>query len=157
MSHTTIPQDPHEEIGFEITPHEPSWTFAPQYYPDSFRQTKGRELERNPRQCLGETVTIKKIENREFHVKGVVLSFEVKWFQSLMDYQGKVDLLSPITKSGGMECVVKDSELGEIEGYDPHHRQWKFEYTVDLLSTGRDEYSTSENAIVTEILKNTNQ
>lgn len=150
--YTDIPDEPHKQIGFELSPRDEIWSFTPEYYPDAFRQTKGRELDRNPRQCFGETISVKEVKNREFHIGGVLLAGEVKIFQSLLDYSAEIDLLSPLTPSGGAECYIDKGELGDIEGYDPMFRQWRFEYTLDLVSSGRDEYGTGNNAIITEIL-----
>lgn len=146
-----IPDDPTAQLGFEIVPTAEWWTFAPTYYPDQFRQTKDRDLNRNGRQCRGEDVSLKAIKNREFHATGVVLASEVPILQRLIDYGDVVDLISPITPDGGMECHIKNAELGEKRGYDPIERMWMFKYSIDLVSTGADEYDTGQNAIVTAI------
>lgn len=145
--------DPTQQLGFEISPHRAEWSFIPEFYPDSFTQMKKKELDRYGGKCNGESVSIKSIKNRELHATGVILQGEVEIFRALQDINSKVDLISPLTSDGGMECYVKKAELGEQKGWDPHHQQWMFEYTVDLVSTGRDEYGTDdENAIVTAII-----
>lgn len=126
--------------------------FVPDYYPDRFVQTKEKELERNGRQCAGESVSIDTIKNRDFHVKGVLLEYEVAAFQQLIDHEGPVEILSPLSPRGGMECIIKQGELGNNKGYDPHAEQWMFEYMVDLVSTGDDEYDRGRNAIVSAII-----
>lgn len=146
--------DPTEKLGFEISPQEASWTFIPEFYPESFTQMKKKEFDRYGGKCNGETVSIKSVKNREFHATGVLLQGEVSVFQSLQDVESEVDLISPLTANGGMECFVKKAELGEKKGWDPHNQQWMFEYTIDLLSTGRDEYDDGgNNAIVSEIIR----
>lgn len=151
-----VPDDPHGELGIEIVPAGESnttWTFAPEFYPDDFAQPKERELNRNGKACHGEDVSLKNIKNREFHIAGVILASEIPVFQRLMDHSEVVDLISPITPKGGMECQIKDTELGNLEGWDPITQQWRFEYTVDLVSTGEDEYDNDENAVVTAIVE----
>lgn len=143
---------PVEQLGFEISPQRAEWTFVPEFYPDSFTQMKKKELDRYGGNCNGESVSIKSIKNRELHATGVILQGEAATFRSLQDINSKVDLISPLTSDGGMECYVKKAELGEQKGWDPHTRQWMFEYTIDLVSTGRDEYGKEgDNAIVTAI------
>jgi hypothetical protein len=144
--------DPNTQLGFEIDPADTVWSFAPEFYPESFTQMKKKKLTRYGGNCGGESVSIKSIKNREFHVTGVLLQGEISLFQGLLDYGGKVDVLSPLTPSGGMECYIKKGELGKQKGFDPHTRQWMFEFTMDLVSTGRDEHDTGKNEIVTEIM-----
>lgn len=149
--------DPNKQLGFEISPNTVEWSFIPEFYPDSFTQMKKKELERYGGKCNGESVSIKSIKNRELHATGVILEGEVEIFRALQDIGSKVDLISPLTSDGGMECYIKQAELGEQKGWDPHNQQWMFEYTVDLVSTGRDEYaSDGENAIVTAIMESGN-
>jgi len=173
MYEADFPDSPHQRPGFEIraqptesdsedefsTLHADAsgggahnLAFVPDYYPDRFTQTKKKELARNGRQCAGESVSIKTIKNREFHVKGVLLEYEVAAFQQLIDYEGPVEVLSPLTPSGGMACIIKNGELGNPKGYDPHAGQWLFEYMLDLVSTGEDEYDRGRNAIVSAIM-----
>jgi hypothetical protein len=127
--------------------------FVPDYYPDTMRQNKDKELNRDGRQCSGEKITVDKIKNREFHVQGIMLEYEVGNFNELCDYAGDVELVCPMVPRGAMKCIIKSSEVGENQGYDPHAGQWMFEYTLDLVSTGEDEYDESgRNAIVSKVL-----
>lgn len=143
--------NPNKQLGFEIFPSQSSWTFVPNFYPDKFTQMKKKELDRYGGKCGGESVSIKSIKNREFHAEGIILEGEVEVFNALVDYDKTVDLISPLTESGGMECYIKRGELKGQSGWDPHHQQWMFKYTLDLISTGRDEYDTGQNEIVTAI------
>lgn len=169
-----IPANPNQPLPFEILPEpkrgprdepppgvtlperEPQefdWSFAPEYYPDRFPQTKEKELDRSGKQCSGEDVSIESIKNREFHVSGVVLASEVSTFNQLLDYDDKVELYSPISPSGGMQCYVKTGEINATpEGFDAVHRMWRFEYSIDLVSTGNDEYDRTQNSIVSAII-----
>ena len=146
-----INSNPNEQLGFEINPIDVEWEFTPEFYPSDFTQRKKKELDRYGGNCGGESVSVKSIKNREFHAAGLLLEGEINIFQALLDYEGKVDILSPLTPAGGMECFIKQGELGNQKGWDPHNRQWMFKYTMDLVSTGRDEYDSGNNAIVTAI------
>lgn len=150
VSQTT--SNPNEQLGFEISPSNSGWSFVPEFYPDEFTQMKKKELSRYGGSCGGESVSIKAIKNREFHVSGVILEGEINIFQSLLDLESEVDLISPLTQTGGMECFIKQGELGNQQGWDPHTQQWMFKFNLDLVSTGRDEYNRDENDIVTAIL-----
>lgn len=145
---------PNRPLGFEVEPTtDVSWTFAPEFYPEDFSQLKKRELDRNGKQCGGENVSIDAIKNREFHAEGVILGREVATFQRLLDYRNTVNILSPLTPYGGMECQIKEGELGSEQGWDPHEQDRLFDYTLDLVSTGRDEHGgDGQNAIVTGII-----
>jgi hypothetical protein len=172
---TEIPANPNEPLPFEILPEikfgpranispdemrlggrakaEYDWAFAPEYYPDRFPQSKEKKLDRSGKQCSGEDVAIESIKNREFHVSGVLLAREVSDFNQMLDYDGVVDLYSPISPSGGMQCYVKNGEISATpEGFDAIHRMWRFEYSIDLVSTGNDEYDRTKNAIVSSII-----
>jgi len=172
---TEIPANPNEPLPFEILPEikfgpranispgemrlgerakaEYDWAFAPEYYPDRFPQSKEKKLDRSGKQCSGEDVAIESIKNREFHVSGVLLAREVSDFNQMLDHDGVVDLYSPISPSGGMQCYVKNGEISATpEGFDAIHRMWRFEYSIDLVSTGNDEYDRTKNAIVSSII-----
>lgn len=151
-SGNVTPNNPNEQLGFEITPPKRGWNFTPDFYPGDFTQMKKKELSRYGGNCGGESVSIKSIKNREFHVTGEVVRYEISTLQKLMDYSGVVDLISPLTPIGGMECYVKKVEIGSEEGWDPHKRQRTFTFTIDLVSTGRDEYNNGRNSVVTAIL-----
>jgi len=145
--------NPNKQLGFEIDPRNTDWSFAPEFYPDDFTQMKKKELSRYGGNCGGESVSIKAIKNREFHVTGVMLREEVRTFHGLLDYEGTVDLLSPLIPGGGVECHLKKGELGNEKGWDPHTKQRYFGFTLDLVSTGRDEHDSGNNAIVTAIIE----
>jgi hypothetical protein len=151
-----IQSNPNQQLGLELDPKTEDWSLAPEFYPDDFTQMKKKEFSRYGGDCGGETVTIKSVKNREFHLEGVILQGEINLFQGLLDLTEPVDLLSPLTPVGGMECHIKQGELGSQDGWDPHNRQWMFKYTLDLISTGRDEYDTGQNSIVTAITNSDN-
>lgn len=125
-------------------PHPNYSTFAPAFYPDRFNQTNDKELRKEGQQCRGEDVSIKNFKNPEFHATGVLLEENLRVFQELLKFDGKVDLLTPVVPGDGVKCVIKKGEVGEIEGWNPGGAdidpQWMFNYTLDLVSTGEDEF-----------------
>lgn len=148
-----IPSDPNKPLPFGMQPHDNSWDFFPEYFPDRLPQTKDKKLNRESVQCAGEDVTIETTKNREVHVSGVVLASEIDTFQTLTDYDKPIDLYTPLLPYGGMECIIKNTEIdANPDGFDAYFRQWRFSYTIDLVSTGYDEYDTGDNEIVSAII-----
>jgi len=163
-----LPNNPSEQPGLEIRAIDESRLFLnggeykteknfqpyfiPDYYPDRFNQTKERKLERDGRQCEGEHITVDKVKNREIHLSGVLLEYEIGSFNRLVEYNGDVEIISPLVPRGAMTCVVKKGEIGNEQGYDPHANQRLYEYMIDLVSTGADEYEDdSRNPIVSSV------
>jgi hypothetical protein len=144
--------NPNEELGFEINPPNERWTFIPEFYPSSLTQMKKKELTRFGGNCGSESVSIKAIKNREIHVTGLILEGEVSLFNSLMDMEETVDVYSPLMPNSGLEAHIKKAELGNQKGWDPHTNQWMFEYTIDFVSTGKDEADNQGNGIVTALI-----
>lgn len=153
MSHD-VEGGPNEPLGFEISPQDEFWNFIPDYYPSDFTQMKKRELDRYGGNCNGESVSIKSIKNRVLHVKGILGQDIINIFHRLIEYDGKVDVVSPLLPNGGLECHLKRGELGNQKGWDPQTDQRLFEYNLDLVSTGRDEHGDGKNGIVTAIIPN---
>jgi len=152
-SGSQIPSDPNKPLPFGMQPHDNSWDFFPEYFPDRLPQTKDKKLNRESVQCAGEDVTIETAKNREVHVSGVVLASEIDIFQTLTDYDKPIDLYTPLLPYGGMECIIKNTEIdANPDGFDAYFRQWRFSYTIDLVSTGYDEYDTGDNEIVSAII-----
>lgn len=144
-------ENPNKKLPFEISIPNSFYAFIPEFYPE-LRQTKDKELDRYGEQTNGESVSIKQIKNREFHIKGSILRDEIAMVNLLLDYDGPVDMISPLTPDGGMECLIEGGEIGKQVGWDPLTRQREFAYSMDLVSTGSDEYNRGANAIVTAIL-----
>jgi len=150
---TEYPHDPpNQQLGFEIDPVDEGWSFVPEFYPEDFTGMKAKKLDRHGNGCEGESVSIEEVKNREFHVSGKVLHGELPLIHSLANYENPVDLISPLIEDGGMECYIKRVERGNQAGWDPMRKQRMFEYDMDLVSSGRDEFNRGENGIVTEII-----
>ncbi|UBF21511.1 hypothetical protein HRTV-24_gp25 [Halorubrum virus HRTV-24] len=129
--------------------------FNPLFFPDRFNQSFDKELRREGQQCQGEDVSIKNLKNSEFHATGVILEENLRVVQKLAEHEGVVDMITPISPNGGMECYIKGGDVGELEGWNPVYRQWMFTYTFDFVSTGLDEFGNdTENDLVSSILDN---
>jgi hypothetical protein len=127
--------------------------FAPEFYPDRFNKVMEKELNRDGQQCNGEDISIKTFKNSDIHANGVCLARNVSIIEELHKHEGKVDLYTPISPNGGLEAYVKKAEVGEIDGWNPHKQEWMFQYTLDFVSTGFDEYGTDgTNDVVSSML-----
>jgi hypothetical protein len=114
------------------------YSFVPKYYPERFTQTRDNELKRDAAQCAGEEVYVEKKKNKELHANGIVLADNLDTLRMLLDDTDNVDLISPIAGDGGIEVVLKSGKIGEITGWDRFDEQWQFKYTLDFVSSGKD-------------------
>lgn len=137
--------------------------FNPLYYPDRFNKVMEKELNREGNQCQGEDVTIKNFKNSDIHATGICRARHVSVLKRFHAHDGAVDLFTPISPNGGIEAIVKKVEIGEKAGWhtvdnaldesNVVNGEWMFNYTIDFVSTGFDEYgSDGENEVVTNIL-----
>jgi hypothetical protein len=152
-----VPTSDEGEIPFAISmidPDDPNESnFNPTYYPGTLTQTSNNEIERTSGQCEGETVYMKQNKNPDIHINGIVLARKISTLRKLSNHMGKVELISPLPGNGGEECVAKKVEIGEILGWDNIEREWQFDYTIDLVSTGRDSGANQEdNETVSQII-----
>ncbi|MFB6188075.1 MAG: hypothetical protein ABEI86_14595 [Halobacteriaceae archaeon] len=130
-----------------------STTFDPVYYPDRFTTKGGKEINRNARQCGGETVDIKSLNNEELHATGVLKSSTIQKFRYIANWDGDVILYTPLQPTGGIEAVIKKWEIGDLDGWDPALNEWLVEWTLDFVGTGKDEHErTNENETVSGII-----
>lgn len=129
--------------------------FSPEFYPDRFNKVMSKELNRDGKQCDGEDVSIKNFKNAEIHATGVCFARQVPVIEDLHAHDGKVDLYTPISPNGGLEVYVKKAEIGEISGWNPKKDEWMFNYTLDFVSTGFDEYGgDGKNDVVSSLFNN---
>jgi hypothetical protein len=155
-----IPNDPNPSgekgIPFSVSYRDESGEveFNPVYYPDRYRDTMQKEVDRDSRQCGGEDVSIDTSKNPEFHATGIVLDGNVSDFRNIRNHMGPVDLITPLTDSpGGMEVIVTKGQIGEIVGWDGLYKQWQFNYTLDMVATGSDTDDGGDDQIVSEVLE----
>lgn len=150
-----LPRNPNATLPFSIrvADGDPNTNFDPVYFPSRFNEASEKDLRKEGQQCRGQDVSIKKQKNAMIHVTGVVLSFQVHKLRYIYRLDEPVDLLSPLEPQGGMAVYVENGEVGNLQGWDQHHQQWQWEYTMDLVSTGEDEFGNDgENDVVTGIL-----
>jgi hypothetical protein len=107
--------------------------FLPQYFPETIRVRRQRNLDRSQNFCKGEDVTDNGAKNREIHITGKLVGLEKNSFDRLVDYDGPVDMTSA-TWSG--EVRVKEGEYEGPTGWDPQSGFYYYDYTLDLVSTG---------------------
>lgn len=159
---------PTETIKFQVIPindfgGRTGPQFVPAYYPDRFNQSIEKGLRREGQQCRGEDVSIKKFKNTEIHATGVILAENVSDFREIATHDGPADLITPLAPDGGMRVYIKKAEVGEIEGWNPGlsdavDEQWMFNYTLDFVSTGADEYGNDDtNDIISSKLGTENE
>lgn len=117
-------------------------SFTPIYYPNSLRTKTGKELQRTGASCNGEKVSIKKMKNSEIHVSGICSRDDLSDIDTIIHASTPAVALGTIFEKGGMEVIVKSAEKGEHAGWDAFTQQHLFNYTIDLVSTGRDEYES---------------
>lgn len=160
-----IQQGPNGGLKFRVIPlgdtggpSSAALPFSPYFYPDRFNQTSEKELRREGQQCRGEDVSVKNFKNADFHATGVLLEENLRTFQMLLQHDGPVDMITPVSPQGGLKVFIKKGEVGEIDGWFPGQNgiegQWLLNYTLDFVSTGEDEYGNSDgNSIVTDRLE----
>jgi hypothetical protein len=125
--------------------------FSPHYVPTRFRVGKERNLDRSESFCGGEDVEDLGSKNRELHISGWLRESEISAFDDLLDSDATHDIVTP---GGGWDGEVRVLD-GEYEGprsFDPFSRELLFKYSMNVLSTGRDESSSGGygNGIVQE-------
>lgn len=120
--------------------------FAPFYVPRRFSWSKERNLDREDNFCGNEDVSDLGGKNREVHISGVIREAEIAAFGNLLDIDEPVDLISP---GWSGEVRVLDGEYEGPQGSDPVTTQKTYQYTLNVVSTGRDEerYDPSEDSI----------
>lgn len=144
------------KFGFEVVGvgDGASFSFVPIYYPERFNVEKPRDIQGEADSCKGENLTLNKIENFRIHATGFLgYNNSLSDYQSLCNHQeSTVEVINPILPNGGLECLVEKPEFGEIRGYDPKLEDWLVDYTVDFISTGKDEDtgSSGKSGIVDE-------
>lgn len=123
-------------------------SFAPRFFPDRIQVSKERELDRTSNFCQGEDVTDKGAKNREIHVNGRLIGQERRAFDRVAD-SDQPFTMSSTTWSG--EVRVSTIEYEGPQGYHPPSESLIWEYTLDLVSTGRDEAdSGTGNGIISD-------
>ncbi|UBF22609.1 hypothetical protein HRTV-25_gp28 [Halorubrum tailed virus 25] len=110
--------------------------FAPRYVPNRFSFSKERNLDRSENFCGGEDVEDLGSKNREVHISGRIRHRELTAFHNLLDTDVPVDMISP---GWSGEVRVLDGEFDGPRGRDPATNEYLYQYSLNVVSTGRDE------------------
>lgn len=136
------PPDPSAQSAFLLTG---DITFGPFYSPKRISVSKERELNRQETFCGGEDVTDLGSKNREIHIAGRLLESELEAFEGLLDNNEPLDMTTPGWTG---EIMVKSGEYEGPVGRDSRTREYFFQYSLDVVSTGRDESGNVDYGIV---------
>jgi len=146
-----------DQFNFEFV--APDVVFRPVYYPDRVVVGKERDVVREKGICRNEYVRDVGTHNREIHVVGKVSAYvdpeidnhnyvnNLQSYHDMVDFGQRGDL---ITMQWSGEVIVLDSDLEGPTGVDPDTGHFQYEYTLDFISTGRDEMGVSTTGIITE-------
>ncbi|TQQ81847.1 hypothetical protein [Halonotius roseus] len=111
-------------------------SFAPWYSPKRINVTKDRDLNRQDNFCGGEDVTDLGEKNSDIHVSGRLLKSELSSFKNSLGSSETFDLT---TEGFNGEVRVGGGEYEGPIGKDAETREFFFSYSLDLVSTGKDE------------------
>ena len=114
--------------------------FAPYYVPRRFSFSKERNLDRTENFCGNEDVSDLGAKNREMHVSGLIRETELPAFNNLLDTSDPVEMVSP---GWSGEVRVMDGEFEGPRSTDPATKQYLYQYSINLVSTGRDEMGSN--------------
>jgi hypothetical protein len=106
-------------------------TFAPKFFPDRIQVDKQRNLDRQQDFCGDEDVTDTGAKNREVHVSGRLIGYELDVFDVVGDLGETMDMSSS-TWSG--KVYVKNAEYEGPTGYYPPREALIWEYSLDLVA-----------------------
>lgn len=110
--------------------------FGPFFMPERISVSKERNLVRHANFCGNEDVFEVHGHNREIHVSGKLRENEIPAFDRLLDHNQPADLETPGWE--GEVRIVKGEHEGPI-GWEPQTEQYLYQYSVDFVSTGKDE------------------
>lgn len=145
-----------DNVQFALKPDEPLETdlgtipaaFTPSFFPETLRERKARELDRQRGFCGGENVSDTGSKNTEFHIQGKLVGETEKFLCRAVAAHGQaVEMVSTLWTG---EVYMKEMEMEGPVGWYPPRGGFIYEYTIDVVSSGRDEpsegrYSPSAN------------
>lgn len=111
-------------------------TFAPTYVPNRFRVKKSRNLDRQENFCGREDVSDLGAKNRELHISGYMREPEIDAFDDVVDASEPFNLVTPGWVG---EIRIGDGEYEGPNKIDPRTGDSLYKYTLDVVSTGKDE------------------
>lgn len=109
--------------------------FRPYYSPKRVNVTQKRELNRTERFCGGEDVTDLGYSNSDIHISGKALKSELSNLKDSINIEQAFELTSEAFVG---EVRVAGGEYEGPTGRDVETGEFMFEYSLDLVSTGRD-------------------
>jgi hypothetical protein len=115
-------------------------SFQPFFVPTRFPVVKERNLNRKENYCGGEDVKDMGAKNREIHVAGYILQSELETFNDVLESGDAYDAVLPAWSG---EVYVQRGEINGPVGIEGRRKEYIFEYNMDLVSSGRDERTTS--------------
>lgn len=121
--------------GFALVNNEV--TFAPLYPPSGFAYTKDRDPNRNKNSCEGEDIADSGGKNREVRVSGKMRQRERPLFERLVD-STEPFMLTTFGWSGEVRLGDGNKYRGPVGFNEDGDLLW--EYTLNLISTGKHEY-----------------
>jgi hypothetical protein len=111
-------------------------SFSPFYVPSRMTLGKERRVDRTENFCGGEDVSDMGAKNREFHISGVLREKEIDAFNDLLDAGSEFEMVAPAWSG---EVMLEDGEVEGPKATDPQTGQWLYQYSMNVVSTGRDE------------------
>lgn len=122
---------------FLLESTESNKSFAPPLYPEQLRVRKQRNLDRQENFCDGEDISDSGSKNREIHISGRVRG---PGMLALLNNAADADeVFDLVTDAWVGEVRIKEVEYEIMQGYDPRTGEQYWQYTIDVVSTGRDE------------------
>lgn len=133
----------HTGLEFELS--NDVFSFAPKYYPRDVIVTKERNTSEQDALCEGEDVNDMGPKNRVITVNGYLRQNELLAYTRLGDLGDPLDLIS-LPWTG--EVAVKKTEIQGPVAIDNATKDWLYDYTLNLKSTGTDEYGEQNHGIL---------
>ena len=130
---------------FEFEVNAADYTFIPDYYPNRVKVTKQRDLVREKGICRAEYVKDVGTKNREIHATGYVTTQNLQDFHDMCDFGQRADL---ITMQWQGEVLLDQSDIEGPVGVDVQSGHFMYEYTLDFVSTGRDERGIATTGVI---------
>lgn len=118
--------------------------FVPRYSPE-VRVTKARNLQSQQDLCEGEYMYDLGGKNREIHVTGYVHVRDFPTFNGMLEAGEPMEMVSE--KWTG-EVLVKRGRLEGAYMWDGYEDDWLSNFSLDLVSTGRDERGETNYGII---------
>lgn len=111
--------------------------FTPRFFPETIRVTKERRLDRKQGVCEDEVVSDNGSKNRDIHISGRLRGEAEK--QALDALGDSSDVLTVTSTTWSGDVRIANIEYEGPVGWHPPTGELDWSYTLDVVSTGRDE------------------